>query len=244
MATRNSAKKKSRAGYMISAVADLYKLHPQTLRLYERVGLLKPSRSEGNTRLYTEADVERLRWVLRQQREHFLPLKVIRDRLADGDLGDGETPSDSSVAPINGKATARTHAVAGAALSGRGRTGAHAATTTAARTEEQSTQADEEAMARILADASRRVARAPESSREHMVLPAVPDPGAPTPAGPTDVLGVPRERDVPRAADVEGLRVDPDAPHSEGIAATTGGARHASPTAAGDIGPFVVEASQ
>ncbi len=40
-------RKKSRAGYMISAVADLYKLHPQTLRLYERVGLLKPSRSEG-----------------------------------------------------------------------------------------------------------------------------------------------------------------------------------------------------
>ena len=41
-------KKKAKAGYMISAVADLYKLHPQTLRLYERVGLLKPSRSQGN----------------------------------------------------------------------------------------------------------------------------------------------------------------------------------------------------
>ena len=38
-------KKKARAGYMISSVAELYKLHPQTLRLYERVGLLKPSRS-------------------------------------------------------------------------------------------------------------------------------------------------------------------------------------------------------
>ncbi len=205
------------------------------IRFLESQGLVNPERSPSGYRKFFEADVERLRWVLRQQREHFLPLKVIRDRLADGDLGDGETPSDSSVAPINGKATARTHAVAGAALSGRGRTGAHAGTTTAARTEEQSTQADEEAMARILADASRRVARAPESSREHMVPPAVPDPGAPTPAGPTDVLGVPRERDVPRAADVEGLRADPDAPHSEGIAATTGGARHASPTAAGDI---------
>ncbi len=45
---------------MISAVAELYKLHPQTLRLYERVGLLKPSRSQGNTRLYTDADLERL----------------------------------------------------------------------------------------------------------------------------------------------------------------------------------------
>jgi len=42
-----TSKKKIRAGYMISAVAELYKLHPQTLRLYERVGLLKPSRSEG-----------------------------------------------------------------------------------------------------------------------------------------------------------------------------------------------------
>ena len=39
-------KKRSRAGYMISAVSELYNLHPQTLRLYERVGLLKPSRSE------------------------------------------------------------------------------------------------------------------------------------------------------------------------------------------------------
>src|SRR5205085_10203472 len=62
-------KKKSRAGYMISAVAELYKLHPQTLRLYERVGLLKPSRSEGNTRLYTDADLERLEVILTLTRE-------------------------------------------------------------------------------------------------------------------------------------------------------------------------------
>ena len=54
------AKKRAKAGYMISAVAELYKLHPQTLRLYERVGLLKPSRSQGNTRLYTDSDLERL----------------------------------------------------------------------------------------------------------------------------------------------------------------------------------------
>jgi MerR family transcriptional regulator/heat shock protein HspR len=64
-----SPRKKSRAGYMISAVADLYKLHPQTLRLYERVGLLKPSRSEGNTRLYTDADLERLEVILTLTRE-------------------------------------------------------------------------------------------------------------------------------------------------------------------------------
>lgn len=64
-----SAKKKSRAGYMISAVAELHQVHPQTLRLYERVGLLKPSRSEGNTRLYTEADIERLEVILTLTRE-------------------------------------------------------------------------------------------------------------------------------------------------------------------------------
>ncbi len=62
-------KKKARAGYMISSVAELYQLHPQTLRLYERVGLLKPSRSEGNTRLYTDADLERLEVILTLTRE-------------------------------------------------------------------------------------------------------------------------------------------------------------------------------
>src|SRR5260370_39234482 len=67
MATRT--KKRAKAGYMISAVAELYKLHPQTLRLYERVGLLKPSRSEGNTRLYTDADLARLEVILTLTRE-------------------------------------------------------------------------------------------------------------------------------------------------------------------------------
>ncbi|MBI3669352.1 MAG: helix-turn-helix transcriptional regulator [Acidobacteria bacterium] len=62
-------KKKARAGYMISAVAELYKVHPQTLRLYERVGLLKPSRSQGNTRLYTDSDLERLEVILNLTRE-------------------------------------------------------------------------------------------------------------------------------------------------------------------------------
>jgi MerR family transcriptional regulator/heat shock protein HspR len=54
---------------MISSVAQLYKVHPQTLRLYERHGLLKPSRSEGNTRLYTEADIARLELILNLARE-------------------------------------------------------------------------------------------------------------------------------------------------------------------------------
>jgi MerR family transcriptional regulator/heat shock protein HspR len=65
----NAKRKKARAGYMISAVAELYKLHPQTLRLYERVGLLKPSRSEGNTRLYTDSDLERLEVILTLTRD-------------------------------------------------------------------------------------------------------------------------------------------------------------------------------
>ncbi len=63
------AKKRAKAGYMISAVAELYKLHPQTLRLYERVGLLKPSRSQGNTRLYSDNDLERLDVILTLARD-------------------------------------------------------------------------------------------------------------------------------------------------------------------------------
>ncbi len=54
---------------MISAVAEQYQIHPQTLRLYEREGLLKPSRSDGNTRLYTEDDVERLEVILKLTRD-------------------------------------------------------------------------------------------------------------------------------------------------------------------------------
>ena len=61
--------KKSKAAYMISAVAEQYQIHPQTLRLYEREGLLKPSRSEGNTRLYTDADLDRLEVILKLTRD-------------------------------------------------------------------------------------------------------------------------------------------------------------------------------
>ena len=63
------AKRKSKGAYMISAVAEMYGIHPQTLRLYEREGLLKPSRSEGNTRLYTDQDLERLEFILSLARE-------------------------------------------------------------------------------------------------------------------------------------------------------------------------------
>jgi MerR family transcriptional regulator, heat shock protein HspR len=63
------AKAKSKAAYMISAVAEQYAIHPQTLRLYEREGLLKPSRSDGNTRLYTDEDLERLEVILHLTRD-------------------------------------------------------------------------------------------------------------------------------------------------------------------------------
>ena len=62
-------KTKSKASYMISAVAEQYSIHPQTLRLYEREGLLTPSRSEGNTRLYTDDDLDRLEVILKLTRE-------------------------------------------------------------------------------------------------------------------------------------------------------------------------------
>ncbi|HVJ09340.1 MAG TPA: helix-turn-helix transcriptional regulator [Acidisarcina sp.] len=62
-------KRKSKGAYMISAVAEMYEIHPQTLRMYEREGLLKPSRTEGNTRLYTDEDLERLEFILNLARD-------------------------------------------------------------------------------------------------------------------------------------------------------------------------------
>jgi MerR family transcriptional regulator/heat shock protein HspR len=62
-------REKSKAAYMISSVAEQYGIHPQTLRLYEREGLLQPSRSDGNTRLYTDEDLERLEVILHLTRD-------------------------------------------------------------------------------------------------------------------------------------------------------------------------------
>jgi len=62
-------KRKKSGTYTISAVAAQYEIHPQTLRLYEREGLLKPSRSEGNTRLYTDEDLARLEVILSLTRD-------------------------------------------------------------------------------------------------------------------------------------------------------------------------------
>jgi DNA-binding transcriptional MerR regulator len=117
------------------------------IRFLESQGLVNPERSPSGYRKFFDHDVERLRWVLRQQREHFLPLKVIRDRLADGDLGDDIGPEQP-----NGKTAQPAHAVAVAGVAS-----GHA--------HEQPTKADEEAMARILADASRRAARLPEEKQ-------------------------------------------------------------------------------
>src|SRR5215831_10212762 len=58
-----------RGYYMISAVATKYNVHPQTLRLYEREGLLKPSRTEGNTRLYSDEDLQELETILALTRD-------------------------------------------------------------------------------------------------------------------------------------------------------------------------------
>jgi len=55
--------------YLISAVASKYNIHPQTLRLYEKEGLLVPSRSKGNTRLYSEMDLKKLEFILNLSRE-------------------------------------------------------------------------------------------------------------------------------------------------------------------------------
>lgn len=63
------AKGTGKAHYMISAVAQKYNIHPQTLRLYEREGLLTPSRTEGNTRLYSDQDLDRLETILSLTRD-------------------------------------------------------------------------------------------------------------------------------------------------------------------------------
>ncbi len=125
------------------------------IRFLESQGLVNPERSPSGYRKFFEHDVERLRWVLRQQREHFLPLKVIRDRLADGDLDDGPQRG------ANGKPTEPAGSTS------------HAAASIGAAEDEQPTKADEEAMARILADASRRTARMPETAQARRGLQVV-----------------------------------------------------------------------
>src|SRR5690348_13958654 len=63
------SRRKGRGAYMISAVAEMYGSHPQILRLCEREGLLRPSPTEGNTRLYTDEDLQRLEFILSLARD-------------------------------------------------------------------------------------------------------------------------------------------------------------------------------
>jgi len=169
------------------------------IRFLESQGLVNPERSPSGYRKFFETDVERLRWVLRQQREHFLPLKVIRDRLADGDLGEEEGAPSETARQGNGRVPEPAHAGAGARGASSGSSGSGGrvpggggggtSTVTAPppshepsheHSLEQS-QAGDEAMARILADASRRTARVPEAVDPRHSLHAIPDPSAPAP---------------------------------------------------------------
>jgi DNA-binding transcriptional MerR regulator len=73
------------------------------IRFLESQGLLDPERTPSGYRKFYETDVERLRWILRQQREHFLPLKVIKGRLRGGPNGGGEDAGEElSVATVDG----------------------------------------------------------------------------------------------------------------------------------------------
>ena len=62
-------KKEPKNYYHISSVSEMFNIHPQTLRLYEREGLLRPSRSEGNTRCYTDEDLRQLELILNLTRD-------------------------------------------------------------------------------------------------------------------------------------------------------------------------------
>ncbi|WP_029520296.1 MULTISPECIES: helix-turn-helix transcriptional regulator [unclassified Persephonella] len=66
---KKSKKSKKEPLYMIGAVSRMFNIHPQTLRLYEREGLLTPSRTEGKTRLYSQEDIEKLEFILFLTRE-------------------------------------------------------------------------------------------------------------------------------------------------------------------------------
>ncbi|MGB6865240.1 MAG: helix-turn-helix transcriptional regulator, partial [Candidatus Aminicenantaceae bacterium] len=66
---KKPTEKEAKKYYHISNVARMFNIHPQTLRLYEREGLLRPSRSEGNTRLYSDDDLKRLEIILNLTRD-------------------------------------------------------------------------------------------------------------------------------------------------------------------------------
>src|ERR1700732_5071488 len=102
-------KAKTKAAYMISAVAEQYEIHPQTLRLYEREGLLKPSRSDGNTRLDTPEDLERLEVILHLTRDlgvNLAGVEIILNMRAK--MGDMQAQIQDFIASLNRELAART----------------------------------------------------------------------------------------------------------------------------------------
>src|SRR5579862_9611740 len=101
--------KARKAGYMISAVSEQFQLHPQTLRLYEREGLLKPSRSEGNTRLYTAEDIERLEVILKLTRDLGVNLAGVEIILNMREkMGEMQSQIQQFVATLNRELASRT----------------------------------------------------------------------------------------------------------------------------------------
>lgn len=103
------ARGKSRGAYMISVVAEQYEIHPQTLRLYEREGLLKPSRSEGNTRLYTDDDLERLEVILHLTRDLGVNLAGVEIILNMREkMGEMQSQIQDFIASLNRELAART----------------------------------------------------------------------------------------------------------------------------------------
>ena len=93
---------------MISAVAEQYQLHPQTLRLYEREGLLLPSRSDGNTRLYTDSDLERLEVILKLTRDLGVNLAGVEIILNMREkMGEMQRQIESFVSSLNAEMTQR-----------------------------------------------------------------------------------------------------------------------------------------
>ena len=137
-----SIKQSDKASFMISVVADRYGIHPQTLRLYEREGLLKPSRTEGNTRLYSQQDLERLETILsltrdlgvnlagveiilnmrekmdRMQREVDEFMNYVKHELARG-LGDWEERLGTALVKSSPAALVRTVDIRNTSVSGR-----------------------------------------------------------------------------------------------------------------------------
>ena len=117
------ARAKKARKYTISAVSEQFDIHPQTLRLYEREGLIKPSRSAKGTRYYTEEDIERLELILnltrdlgvnlagveivlnmiekmkQMQREFETFIQYIRDNIGSDMLGRDENTGSSALVP-------------------------------------------------------------------------------------------------------------------------------------------------